>query len=69
MLSPYQSLSRRTVVVAEPTWDRDDDSELLEYSVRMAGNHARFFKATAGGDVSVPWAIYEAWVRSVPQIV
>ncbi|KAF8560116.1 hypothetical protein OG21DRAFT_30345 [Imleria badia] len=69
LLSPYQSLSRRTTVVAQSTWDGADDSELLEYSVRMAGHHARFFKATAGEDVSVPWAIYEVWVRSVSQFV
>ncbi|KAF8140517.1 hypothetical protein EV363DRAFT_1251147 [Boletus edulis] len=63
LLSPYYSVSRPTTVVAESTHD------LLEYSVRMAGNHARFFKVTAGEDVSLPWVIYEVWVRSVLQIV
>jgi len=62
-LSPHRPLSRRTTVVGGSTQDRNND--LLECSVRMAGNRARFFKATAGEDVPVPWVVYEVWVRSV----
>ncbi|KAI9570335.1 hypothetical protein HD554DRAFT_2085552 [Boletus coccyginus] len=64
--STYRLVSRHTTVGIESTQDRDND--LLECSIRMAGEHARFFKATAGEDVSLPWVIYEVWVRSVSQI-
>lgn len=67
LLSPYQPLSRRTTVAGGSTRNRDND--LLECSVRMAGNRARFFKATASEDVPLPWVVYEVWVRSVSQIV
>ncbi|KAF9245868.1 hypothetical protein BU15DRAFT_40919 [Melanogaster broomeanus] len=39
---------------------------LNECSVRMPGGSARFFKATVGEDVALPWVIFEVWVRSWP---
>lgn len=61
LLSPCQLTAQRTNLVAEG----DESNYLVECSVQMTGNDARFFKATAEEDVSHPWVIYAVWVRSI----
>ncbi|KAF9225549.1 hypothetical protein BS17DRAFT_751441 [Gyrodon lividus] len=63
LASSHQLLCRRTNMVPRPPLDQQSEP-LIECSVQMAEGSTRFFKATVGVDVPLPWVIYEVWVRS-----
>ncbi|KIJ66202.1 hypothetical protein HYDPIDRAFT_86812 [Hydnomerulius pinastri MD-312] len=64
LASPHPLVCRRTKMTADPSLGQEN-AFMIECSVRMLEGTGRFFKALLEADASVPWVIFEVWVRSM----